>query len=353
MFKKYFLIYIISIAIPIKGLGQKFISDSLVVGFGTDNLKKIDATIDTIIDKRNLKPNCINISERSKYYNIPIDYFILTSKPLSSEISGMFLKKNDSLISKKFSLEIKEFNITGKSQLFKSNYTCNSIISVYSVDSNRKVYNGTLVYEIQNAVKKNKKQPEKEYEEFIDYWKSDFARDMNDIASHPVHDSTFKLPNLIQVKSGFRKNMIASTDVAFGKDSWLIDGEIMFSQPEPQSIFYRQGNIIRYRHETKFESLEFLIINKQFNYRINDRFVFMMKEKLFWGLNDWSNNEYSKHGIQDIIILDLSLSQSIVYNPFYKRGIICGVGILEDVTEIYSIGGKFKPYIMVQLGIKL
>ncbi|HEY4786168.1 MAG TPA: hypothetical protein VIH57_08960 [Bacteroidales bacterium] len=352
MINRYLLSFSFLTVLSFSCYGQKFVSDSLVVNFGTAGLQKINATIDTVIDQRNLKPNCIAITERKRYFNVPIDYRILTSKPLYAGFTEMFSNKPDSLTYGKYMLEIKEFVINSEPDFFKNKYTCNSIISVYSVKDHKKTYKGALVYETQHAVKKSKKQPQKEYETFIDFWKIGFIADMNAIVRLSTVDSTFSLPNLIK-QSDFRKNMILSSDIALGLDSWLIDGEIMFSRPEPGPQFFRRGNTLRYRHEKRYESLEFSIANKQYNYRLNPKFLFLFKSNLFWGLNCWNNNEFSKHGLQDIFLLDFSASQHILYNPFYKRSIIFGLGIMEDVTYIYSEETKFKPYLVLQIGIKL
>jgi hypothetical protein len=214
-------------------------------------------------------------------------------------------------------------------------------------------YRGTLVYENQSAIWKNKKQPQKEYESFIDSWKLDFIKDMNAIVKKTSNDSTYKCPNLIKKQTGFDKNMLLSTDIAIGRDSWTVDGEIMFSGPEPNRPFYRVGNLLRYRHDKRYEAIEFSIARKQYNYRLNDNFLFIVKPKLFWGLNNWNENEYRKHGLEDVFLLDCSVSQTLLFNPFYKKSIIFGFGLMEDVTFIYSEPATVNLYFMFQLGIKL
>lgn len=351
MIKRFFHLFLLVLISHFSANGQKFISDSLVVEFGRSDLHRINAAIDTVIDHRNLKPNCISISERIKYYHVPIDYRILTSKPLGTGIKEMFSNQPDSATNK-YKLEIKEFSIRSVPKPSKNYLSCNSIISVYSVKPQANTYIGTLVYETSDVLKRTKKQPQKEYEAFIDSWKDRFATDMNAIAQHSPADPAFSLPNLIRKQSDFRKKMIISTDVAVGANSWVVDGEIMFSRPEPQARFVRQGSILRYRHEKTYESLEFPILNKQRNYRLNNNFVFILKPKLFWGLNRWNDNEYAKHGLQDLLILDCSVTQSLVYNPFYQKGIVCGLGVMENATYIYSEQVKFKPYAVFQIGIK-
>jgi hypothetical protein len=353
MMNRPFVLFFVFIHFSLLNYGQKFVSDSLVVEFGKDGLQKINATIDTVIDKRNLKPNCIAITEKKKYYNVPVDYRILTSRPLYTGMKEMFLNKPGSLANANYMLEIKEFTIDTEPKFFTNSYTCNSVISVYSTGNQSNTLLGTLVYETQTAAKKNKKKPQTGYEKCIDSWKAGFVSDMNAIVQHLSVDSTFALKNFVKGTSGFRKNMIISSDMAIGIGSWMVDGEIMFSRPEPQPEFYRQGNIIRYRHEKKYESIEFSIANRQYNYRLNNHFVFVLKPKLFWGLNLWNNDEYSKHGFQDVFLFDFSISPNIVYNPFYKRGIVFGLGLMADATYIYSEQVKCKPYMVLQIGIKL
>ena len=55
----------------------------------------------------------------------------------------------------------------------------------------------------------------------------------------------------------------------------------------------------------------------------------------------------------DAFIGDLSLSQSIVYNPLDKNSILFGIGLSEDLSYIYSKGLRFHTGILFHLGIKL
>jgi hypothetical protein len=353
MFKKQYVIVCAFLFFPHFSNCQKYINDSLVVEFNNSELPQIKALVDTVIDLRNSEPNCIAIYEKTKYYAVPVDVFVLTSKPLHVGLKNMFVSKPDSLIKKSYKLEIKEFEIKRKSQFFKNEFTCNSVISVYSAENKKYSYLGSLVYESQNISKKNRKHPEKEYEIAIDSWKEKFASDMNEISLYASIDTTFSLPNFRKEQSNFRKNMIVSAEYAFGNDSWLVDGEILFSRPEAKSQFNRVGSILRYRHEKKYESFETGLQNIQRNYRLNNNFMFCMKAKLFLGLNLWNNNEYAKHGLEDILLLDFSFSQSIIFNPLYKKGIVFGLGVMEDATYIYSEGNKYNIYLVAQLGIKL
>ena len=193
---------------------QRFVSDSLTVEFGKSNLNNIHANIDTIIDQRNTKPNCISISEKLKFNYIPIDYRILTTTPLNMVIHDLFYNTPDST---KYRLEINEFNILTEPKLFKNNYSCNSIIAVYTVRNHVNTYKGTLVYETQKEIWKNNKQPQKEYESFIDSWKVDFIKDMNTIVKNASNDSTYKYSNLIKNQNRFCDNLVQKSSNKFNQ----------------------------------------------------------------------------------------------------------------------------------------
>jgi hypothetical protein len=341
------------VTIPFSASAQKYVSDSLVVKFGSDDMPRYSISVPSVTDTRILKPNCIAITDRIRYYNVPVDYMIVLPHPLSVEIKNMFRVPDSYSGKDQLSLEIKEFTIKQNPGYFKNNYKCNAIISVSNSYNNEEKYLGSLVYEYSNAFKKVKKQPGKEYELFLSTWKYKFAADMLTVAANTTSDSISPPLNFVKIKSDFRKNMIISADFAAWTDSWLADCEIMFSRPEPQKEFRRTGSILRYRHDKKYESIEFSISNQQYNRRITDKFVLLLKSKLFWGLNYWNDNEFKKHGLEDLFLADFSASQSILYNPFYKKGIIFGTGIMEDLTYIYTENIKFRPYLMLQIGIKL
>jgi hypothetical protein len=351
MFISRIRLYVLIMPFATAAWGQNFVSDSLVVNFGKNRLQKITASIDTIIDKRTLSPNCIEITEKKHSLFIPVDYRILISKPLNIAIDEMFSKK---FIADKrhYKLVIKKFNISSIPGPLKNRYTCDAIISIFNIKDTTCSYTGTLVYEVQKSISKYGQKPGAGYEHCIDAWKNTFAKDMNAIASSSLADSINTPDNFIKITSDFRKNMICSADLAIGQRSWLVDGEILFSNPEPHSLFNRTGLLIRYRHEKEFESIEFSLANNQINYRLNNNLICVMKTKAFFGLNNWDSNEYTKHGWQDIFIFDSSISQHLIYNPFYKKSFICGLGIMEDFTYIYSQRVQFKPYLTFQIGYK-
>jgi hypothetical protein len=333
--------------------GQKMVYDSLVIDFGKNNLS-INAFVDTVRDLRNLPHNCVSINEKTKYVFIPVDNLFVIKKSLANEIRLMFLQKPDSIAGKKYRLEINEFVIDSRKSLFRATYTCNAAISVYSLDSTMKPhFTGTLLYENNISLSPKKKHPALGYEKIITDWKMHFFGDFQVINSCYGKDQICSLSNFRQELNATKKNMLTNIETCLGTDSWLADGEIIFSRPEAQKSFFREAYSLRYRNEKKYEAFETSIINKQNCLRVSDAFLFILKSKFFLGFNRWKGDEYKNHGLEDVLNLDLSISQNMVWNRFYKNGVTIGLGVMENLTYIYSESYKFKLYAVVQLGIKI
>jgi hypothetical protein len=343
---RYLAIFLIILLPNASLFGQKMVYDSVLIEFGFIKNLKINAYADTVLDKRSTKPASIGVYEKVKYLFIPVDKYVMLYQPLSGEIKNLFSNDSDSI--KKIKLEIRQFDVnTRKRDFLSTSYICNAAISVYSLSNNKENFEGTFLYE--NEVAKTRKS-DVGYEAAIDDWKIKFIEDMQKILNC---NDTCKIYNFRKEPNAWRKNMLVNSEFAVGPGSWLIDAEIVFSRPESEKKFYREGSCLRLRKEKKYESFETSLKNKQTFIRLNDNYLFVMKTKTFLGLNRWNANEYKKHGLEDVFLLDISLSQQIMYNKFYKRSITAGLGIMEDVTYLYSENFKFHPYLLIQLGIKL
>ena len=330
---------------------QKIIYDSLLINFGRIEMH-LPENVDTVRDHRSLPQNCVGIEEKTKYVFIPVDNLIVTKKPLSREIQNIFAQSNDS--SKKYRLEINEFSIDKKSNFFRTNYICNAAISIYVLDSSLKPhYLGALLYENSTSAGCQKKYRAQGYENAMDDWKMKFTSDFQEVSSSLDKDLKIQLPNFRKELNATQKNMLINTELFIGKNSWVTDGEIIFSRPEAQTSFFRQAYSLRYRNEVNFEAFETSIYNRQKYQRLSSSFILTAKSKFFIGFNRWKGDEYKNKGLQDIFIIDFSSGVNLVWNRFYKNGITLGVGLMGNITYLVSEDFAFKPYGLIQIGIKL
>jgi hypothetical protein len=330
------------------------IYDSLTINFGTPRVPAYGVNIDTIVDARGINSLFIGVHETTKYLYIPVDRYVAISKPLPQELKGIFSIADDDFQVDKYKLLINEFDVSIRKQFFTKKYIAHVNITLFSINKkgdHEKL--GYLLYETTSSPKGFMPDAKMGYEVVLDSWKERFVADMVKLSACPQADINCRLPNLINESQSLRKNLLINIETAIWHDAWLTDGEIIFSRPESQSRFYRNAFCIRYRNEEKFQSYESSLANDQLNFRLSNNFVFTIKSKLFLGINLWSDTEYQDRGFEDVLLLDYSLGQYLLINPYYRKGITGGVGIMGSATYIYSEGFSLKPFLTLQLGIKL
>ncbi len=330
------------------------IYDSLTISFGTPRVPVYGVKIDTIIDARNINPIFIGVHEATRYLYIPVDRYVAISKPLAIELKEFFSLADYDFKVDEFKLLINEFDVGTQKQFFSKKYITLVDISVLSRNEKGDYEKlGHLIYEIATSPKGFMPDPKMGYDVVLDSWKDRFAADMIKLSSCPQSEYNCRLPNLINESQSLKKNLLVNLETALWLDTWLVDGEIIFSRPESQSRFYRHAFCIRYRNEEKFQSYESSLANDQLNFRLSEHFVFTIKSKLFLGINLWSDTEYQDRGFEDVLLLDYSLGQYFLFNHYYRKGITGGIGVMGSATYIYSEGFSVKPFLTLQLGIKL
>ena len=99
--------------------------------------------------------------------------------------------------------------------------------------------------------------------------------------------------------------------------------------------------------------MEFALSSDNLFYRLDPILLFRGKSQLLFGINRWNDLNREKRELYDALILDLSLSQLIQYNPVNNTSLIFGLGFMENIYYIYSENVNFQCNILIQLGCKL
>ena len=94
-------------------------------------------------------------------------------------------------------------------------------------------------------------------------------------------------------------------------------------------------------------------MNLLMNYRVSHRILIQAKSHFFFGLNRWKDMKTFKHKLQDVLIGDLSLSQSFHYYPKHARTPIFGIGLLQGVHYIHSRGFRIEWGLLFNMGMRL
>ena len=81
--------------------------------------------------------------------------------------------------------------------------------------------------------------------------------------------------------------------------------------------------------------------------------MFRLKSQIMLGINRWDDIDANGHDMWDIILVDVSFSQTIQFNPRSRGSILLGVGLMESANYVYSKGLRFQPGVVLQAGFKL
>jgi len=334
---------------------QNIIQDTLEISFDKIATDEMSVVIDTVIDQREQQLNRIGDYEINKYWVIPVDLSIQTKKPLSALLKNIF-PNQFSLTENHLKLIIDKFEVNKNSNsLFYPHYRLNSFIQVYELDDSEGYrFVGNLVYDNTVREKLFSDELKEGFEAVVKDWQNDFVQDLIIISNDSfVHQNLLPENYRIDTTEVSETNFYGGIDYIYGLNDYLFDGEIYFSNREAGNWFYRNGYGLRYRNSDTFESIEFGLSVDYMNYRFNHQFLLKLKSQLLFGVNNWLDYKTNEHEFYDAFIGDLSLSQSIEYNPLDKSFLIFGLGVAENLYYIYSKGLRVDAGLLVHIGIKL
>ncbi len=349
-------IILIVLALNIEGYGQKLVRDTLTISLMQKKQVRLLQVPITIHDKREVQKRFIGKDETTHYMFIPVDQLIYTKKSLPLEILSKTRLDSNNQSNVQLDLNIHYFWVSEKlSSLFYPHYQLNAIFSVYkNTKLQEPVYLGDLVYDTYSYKSFLGSNKRKGYSKVFTKWHTQFVDDINKI----------KKDNSLQDKNSFmnfRKNdwnqnplnMLIGCDFIYGSDFYLTDIQVFFSNREAGSCFRSGGFNLRYRNMNRYETIEIGLSIDRLFYRLNPKFLFIMKSNVMLGINRWKDMKTADHTIYDILTGDVSLSQSIHYNPIDRASFIIGAGMYEEIIYNYAEDVKFNLALIMNIGIKL
>ena len=335
--------------------GQKLIQDTLFVSFPPLVRERVShAVVDSIIDLRDEEPRVIGMYEVNKYLFVPVDLLICTKKSLTDEIAERLRLNGHNKDPLNLRLAIDNFWLTKKTNSWiYPHYQLNASIQIYQRSpSGDFAHLGELLYETVSRKPFWGDKLKKGFEKVVANWHREFIEDLTIVSKNvrPITLENFRRGIYI----GKRTHLFSGGDVVVATRGWIFDGAVFFSHREARKQFFRSGGYnLRYRNSKDFESIGFGLTIDYLFHRINSYMVFRGKSQLMFGLNRWKDIDRKDHKLYDILILDYSLSQSLIYNPLDRRGFLFGIGLQENVYYIYSKGIEFQLGLLVHLGLKL
>jgi hypothetical protein len=333
---------------------QKLIQDSLLLNFENDLSETLQfpIKIDTVFDYRDVPySRLIGIDEVNKYVFVPVDLHLVTSRPFA-DVVRQALPDAAPGAKNQLSLGIYHFDISKRGGFLFERYQINALVRLYrpsNVDSLTPV--GELIFESSRTKFFTKAELKRGYESAFRVWNQQLAEDLVALVQRMENDGT-PLPYNFRSYSPSAPwmQLNAGGNFILTNDGFLIDGSLHFAYPEARRLFFNSAGVIRFRHQKKFESIEYGLLNNSLNYRLNNKYLFQFRSHLLLGFNRWKDMNTVKHKIYDALIGDLSISQSVHFHPRFARTPIFGVGFYQSIYYIDSMGFKFQVGVVVHLG---
>lgn len=325
------MLLILFLLIPLAGRSQKWVADSLTIGFGeTAKMEHLSFSIENATDTRNQFPEFISVFERKKWLFFPVDQIVKTKQPLSEHFIQRF--QSDSTASLSYKVNIKQFYINQQVELGKRKYHLFSTLEWYSsgVDS---IPVGTFYYE--RSFQQKKKLPVGNgYEKLIDEWSKKMTGDVLLVEKEIDQFLPDQLYHFRRGKTAVNRNFYTSVELFAGLDFWGIDGQLWFSEPEGNRIFNRATGIIRYVNHPAFQAIAVGRNVRLWNYRVTNHWLFTHKLAFLIGFNNWKDMKTVRHKLEEVPLFNLSFTQQINFNGFDQTGFVFGLGLMEDLHYI-------------------
>ena len=353
-----FSIFILVVSLGHPSDAQELDQDTMVVAFPhTIFIDTGRVVIDTVIDQRQEQPDVVGLYEVDKFLVIPVDLVIRTESSLAEEITQTIGIRSDDETDLRIRLFIDDFVLDKKSAGWVyPHYRLSASVGINRVtDTDSTAYMGHLFYETSLRKPLFRDKLKKGYESVIRKWCNEFANDLSQLSQAMNACRPVELFNFRNNRPDSRRlHLYTAADVVYATRHLLVDGAFYVSHREARRRFFRSGGYhLRYRNADDFEAIEFGLSIDHLFYRLNRNLMLRGKSQFMFGLNRWKDTDTVEHTLYDVALLDYSLSQSLVFDSLDKRGILFGIGILENVYYIYSKSVRFELGLMFHAGLKL
>lgn len=301
---------------------------------------KLDFNLIDVKDKRKTFPEFLSVFEKKKLLIFPVDQIVKTKNSLSDNLKQKF--HSDSLNVYNYIAVIHDFNIKNSRAFDKRYLSLFSTIELFRLNNlNDTSLIGTFYYD-GTFKQKTKDDIKKGYEFLLQDWSEKYSTDI--IAVEKGLD--FVMPDKYYYfrrnQSAVSKNLYASIDLFAGLRFWGVDAELWFSNPEGSRLFNRNSGVIRYVNHAEYQSIAVGGNIKHLYYRINNLMMFENKMAMLLGVNNWKDIKTVPHKFEEIFSFNVSMSQKIFYNKLDNKGIVFGLGIMEDLSYVIYHRLKFN-----------
>ncbi|MGE4288169.1 MAG: hypothetical protein AB7E36_05730 [Salinivirgaceae bacterium] len=329
------------------GFSQSYVADTIRINFDDHVFKKFHSGL-SATDYREENPHFISVFEKKKWLAFPVDQIVSTTRTLSR----YFENPGDTLSNKHYQLSIHDFYINYNESLFKRFLKLNAYIGLSEINkASDTTYLGIFYYE--QSDKFNKKDSLRcNYQTVWNSFSTQFYADLSVITSDSIPGNQPFSYHFNPGQKPAPKNFYVSLDSYYGYTFWGIDAEIYFAAPEMAQKFTRNTRMFRYLNYGNRQSVAFSTQVYQFNYRLNEHWLFQNKHGFIFGLNKWNDVDEAKRTFEELFMFQYAFSQRLTYNPLNKNGLTFGIGLMEEASYIIYNEPVFSVALLINCAYK-
>lgn len=318
---------------------DQFIADTMCIRLLADSIMNENPQAGgvEVIDQRYSAPRLIGIKQIRKWKYIPVDQFIVLSRPLSDVMETHF--RRDSLPYGN-TLIIKNLALWYDSQpYFNKGRKLNAYTTL--IDDHGKV-KGDWIWEFTRKPKR-KEADSSVVVRLMERW---IQAQSEAIRKGSYHVELY--PYL------YRRQLMSWSDFILMQDGFALNAHLTLDYPGDQFARYVRGSPgIFYRRSSRHESIAIGGKNQLWYQRLNSRFLTRLDVTLRMGFNSFSAQKFSHVDYWNIVYLGMAANAAVEFRPVYLKGLFlgaglhCGVNILPDNVE------RIEPGVMIIVGILL
>ncbi|MCF7886246.1 MAG: hypothetical protein K9M80_07115 [Candidatus Marinimicrobia bacterium] len=316
--------------------------DTLTVELPFDSLISNSAKTPQIIDRRELKPRQLGITQINKYMFIPVDQYITLNNSIAQNLAYQF--QQDSIY---FADTLVIDNLT----LWYDSKPCLSaahVLNGYSYITK----NGHPVKQYRWEIRRKKQWGETKSENFARLFQQWLKAQADSIATFKTHQNVSPMEPL-----KYRRVFKSWSDFVVLQDGFIVNMNLTLDFPKDhgQSAIFGSGGLY-YRQTSYLQSIGFYAFDQHWLYRINRAMVGRLNSNLRFGMNKLNRNKFDQPDWEDLLMLNMGLSAAVQYQPLNYRGLFFGGGLYLNINGLPTLPGKMKiiePGLLFILGVRL
>jgi hypothetical protein len=322
-----------------------YAADTLWISLPVDTVSDSLTNKISVADERGKQGNIIGIYEKTSYLIFPEDLFISLKQPLKQTITKYLYTQE--IYNPDISLNIEFFKVfKEENSIINKGYQLNAVINTINSHGKRLK---RWQFEIARRGLKARGKQDIVYSRLV----QDFLLTLSDSVKNLT--SIKNLEPILTPDEIYKRQVTLEINGIWFGDTYLINYDIFFGYPTTgMKKWYRNAYSIQYRKESHIDAISFGQSMDMWFYRWNNKWILKNQFSLNIGINRFDQSFYKEMSIENIFLLNIGLSSSILFYPELNQGLVWGVGIYQDISlwpEVYS--NKFKTGLAITIGLHL